>query len=181
MISFLKGFWYAFRGVAESICAERNMRVHIVISLYVLYFSQFYELSVARFALVIAVIAFVLALELMNTAVERVCDAVTTEKNPLIKMAKDAAAGAVLIGAVASVVIGVLIFWDTRILWEIISSLCYSPEGLTIFILTLLASSVFVVVGPKELVDSIKTMGELEKEFEKADKKEDKKIETENN
>ena len=117
----------------------------------------------------------------MNTAVERVCDAVTTEQNPLIKMAKDAAAGAVLIGAVASVVIGVLIFWDTRILWEIISSLCYSPEGLTIFILTLLASSVFVVVGPKELVDSIKTMGELEKEFEKADKKEDKKIETENN
>ena len=180
MISFLKGFWYAFRGVAESICAERNMRVHIVISLYVLYFSQYYNLSVARFALVVAVIAFVLALELMNTAIERACDAITTEQNPLVKMAKDAAAGAVLVGASASVVIGVLIFWDTEILWKIISSLCYSPESLTIFILTLLAGSVFVVVGPEELVDSIKTMVELKKELEKDDKEADKKIETEN-
>ena len=180
MISFLKGFWYAFRGVAESICAERNMRVHIVISLYVLYFSQYYELSVTRFALVIAVIAFVLALELINTAIERACDAITTEQNPLVKMAKDASAGAVLIGASASVVIGVIIFWDTEILWNIISSLCYSPESLTIFILTLLASSVFVVVGPKELVDSVKTMVKLRRELEKDDKEIDKKSEVEN-
>lgn len=170
MISFLKGFWCAFRGIAECICAERNMRVHIVISLYVLYFSQFYNLSVTQFVLIVAVIAFVLALELVNTAIERACDAITKEKHPLIRLAKDASAGAVLIGAIASVVIGVLIFWDTEILWGIISSLCYSPEGLTIFILTLLASTIFIVVGPKELVDSIKTMVELRRELENEDK-----------
>lgn len=170
MISFLKGFWYALRGIGECICAERNMRVHIVISLYVLYFCQYYKFSITRYALIIAVIAFVLALELMNTAIERACDAITTEKHPLIKVAKDASAGAVLVGAVASVVIGVLIFWDTEILWNIISSLCYSPEGLTIFILTLLASTVFVVVGPREFVDSIKTMVELKQELENDDK-----------
>lgn len=170
MISFLKGFWYALRGVAGCICSERNMRVHIVISLYVLYFCQYYRFSVTRYALLIAVIAFVLALELMNTAVERACDSITKDKHPLIKLAKDAAAGAVLVGAIASVVIGVLMFWDTTVLWSIVSSLCYSPEGLTIFILTLLASTVFVVVGPKEFVDSIKTMVELKKELENDDK-----------
>lgn len=170
MISFLKGFWYALRGVAGCICAERNMRVHIVISLYVLYFCQYYRFSITRYALLIAVIAFVMALELMNTAVERACDAITTEKHPLIKLAKDAAAGSVLVGAIGAAVIGVLMFWNTDVLWTIISSLCYSPEGLTIFILTLLASTVFVVVGPKEFVDSIKTMVELKKELENDDK-----------
>lgn len=170
MISFFKGFWYAFRGIAECVCEERNMRVHIVVSLYVLYVCQYYNFSVTKFALIIAVIAFVLALELINTAIERACDAITTEKHPLIKLAKDASAGAVLVGAVASVVIGVMLFWDPIILWGIISSLCYSPESLTIFILTLLASTVFVVVGPKELVDSVKTMVELKKELENDDK-----------
>lgn len=180
MFSFLKGFWYAFRGIAESICAERNMRVHIVISLYVLYFCQFYNLNITQFVLIVAVIAFVLALELMNTAIERTCDAITTENNQLIKLAKDASAGAVLVGAVASVVIGVLIFWDTDVLWSIISSLCYSPERLTIFILTLLASCIFVVVGPKESVDSIKTMVELKKELENENKEITEKSENEN-
>ena len=131
---------------------------------------QFYNLNITQFVLIVAVIAFVLALELMNTAVERACDAITKDKHPLIKLAKDAAAGAVLVGAIASVVIGVLMFWDTTVLWSIVSSLCYSPEGLTIFILTLLASTVFVVVGPKEFVDSIKTMVELKKELENDDK-----------
>lgn len=146
------------------------MRVHIVISLYVLYICQYYDFSITKYALIIAVITFVLALELINTAIERACDAITMEKHPLIKSAKDASAGAVLLGAVASVVIGVMMFWEPDILWEIIASLCYSPESLTIFILSLLASTVFVVVGPEELVDSIKTMIELKKELENDNK-----------
>lgn len=180
MISFLKGFWYAFRGVAKCVCAERNMRVHIVVSLYVLYVSKYYEFSITQFALIIAVIAFVLALELVNTAIERACDAITKDYHPLIRIAKDASAGAVLVGAVASVVIGGLMFWDTEVLWNIISTLCYSPERLTIFILTLLASTVFIVVGPKESVDSVKTMIELRRELENEDKEITHKNENEN-
>ncbi|MEE0061473.1 MAG: diacylglycerol kinase family protein [Acutalibacteraceae bacterium] len=171
MKSFLKGFLCAFQGLAECICTERNMRIHIVISLYVLYFSKYYSLSVEKFAILVIIMAVVLSLELLNTAVERACDAITKESHPLIKSAKDAAAGAVLVSAIASVVIGVLLFWDTDILWNIASSLCYSPEDLTVFILSLLVSTIFIVVGPTELVNSVTTVIELKQELEKENKK----------
>ncbi len=173
MKSFLSGFWCAFSGLAECICAERNMRIHIVISLYVLYFSKYYNLSLEKFILLIIIIALVLSLELINTAIERACDVVTKEYHPLIKAAKDAAAGAVLVAAIAAAVIAVLLFWDLNILWQIISSLCYSPEDLTVFIITLLVSTLFIVVGPNELVNSVTTVIELEQELEK-DNKNDK-------
>ena len=181
MKSFLKGFLCAFHGLAECICAERNMRIHIVASLYVLYFSKYYNLSVEKFALLVIMIAVVFSLELLNTAVERACDVITKEYHPLIKAAKDAAAGAVLVSAIASVVIGVLLFWDINILLNIISSLCYSPEGLTVFIITLLISILFIVVGPNELVNSVTTVIELEHELEKDTKKDQNKNKTINN
>lgn len=180
MKSFLKGFLCAFQGLAECICAERNMRIHIVVSLYVLYFSGYYNLSIEKFALLVIIIAVVLSLELLNTAVERACDAITKENNPLIKAAKDAAAGAVLVSAIASVVIGVLLFWDTDILWSIVSSLCYSPESLTVFIITLLISTLFIVVGPDELVNSVTTVIELKQELEKDSNKKGENKENKN-
>ncbi len=178
MKSFLKGFLFAFHGLAECICAERNMRIHIVVSLYVLYFSKYFNLSIEKFAILVIMIAVVLSLELLNTAIERACDLITKEYHPLIKAAKDAAAGAVLVSAMASVVIGVLLFWDTDILLGIISSLCYSPEGLAVFIITLLISTLFIVVGPNEMVNSVTTVIELEHELEKDPKKDKDKTKT---
>ncbi len=174
-MSFLKSFFYAFRGIVNCVCDERNMRVHIVIAIYVLYFSHFYDLSITKLALLIAVIALVLALELVNTAIERACDAFTKEKSPLIKFAKDVAAGAVLVSAVASVCIGVLMFWDVQVLWSIISSLCNSPEYLAVFILSLLVSTLFIIIGPKGIVDNIHSMVELRREM-KTENEEEKHL-----
>ena len=95
-MSFLKSFFYAFRGIVGCVCEQRNLRIHTVFSLYVLYFSQFYKLSIESMCVLWLLIALVLALELMNTAVEKACDAITLEKSEMIKIAKDAAAGAVL-------------------------------------------------------------------------------------
>ncbi|MEE0859665.1 MAG: diacylglycerol kinase family protein [Acutalibacteraceae bacterium] len=181
-MSFLKGFFYAFRGIVDCVCDERNMRIHMIAAMYVLYFSQFYNLSVTKLSILLVVIALVMALELVNTAVERVCNAITTEKSRLIRIAKDTSAGAVLVSATVSVFIGVLIFGDTDVIWGIISFLCNTPEYLAVFIISMLFSILFIIIGPRGIVDNIKNAVELRRELKKEDeeiseninKKEDK-------
>ena len=75
-------------------------------------FSPFFELSAAQYAVLVLLIAAVLSAELFNTAIENVCDAMTHEKNENIRLAKDIAAGAVLILAVGAVAVAVLFFWN---------------------------------------------------------------------
>lgn len=175
-MKFLKGFYYAFRGIASCVCNERNLRVHIIISIYVLYFSQFYSLDSTKISIVFAVIALVMALELVNTAVERVCDKITLEESELIRVAKDMCAGAVLVASIFSVAVGFVIFWDTKILWNIVSCLCNTPEYLTIFIISILVSILFVVVGPKGIVNNIREAVRLRREFKQEMKEENNNI-----
>ena len=170
-MKFLKSLFYAFRGTVSCICDQRNMRIHIVVAAYVLYFSQFYPLSTESICILWLVIGVVLALELLNTAIEKTCDAVTMEKSELIKIAKDASAGAVLTVAVVSVIIGVRLFFDMKTVWKIISFLCNTPEYLTVFILSMLVSIVFIVVGPNKLVENIKERSELRQQLDNMDDK----------
>ena len=90
--------------------SQWNMRAHVAIAVLVLLAA--YRLHVARGSLIalVFVIALVLVLELLNTAVEAVVDLTTSAEHPLAKAAKDCAAGAVLVGALAAVVVGALIF-----------------------------------------------------------------------
>ncbi len=141
------------------------MRIHIVTAIYVLYFSHFYQLSTAKLALLIMVIGMVIALELVNSAVERACDALSKKDNPLIKIAKDAAAGAVFVVALCAVFVGLLFFADLEILWEIVVYLCSTPEYLTAFVLSLLASILFVIIGPRGLIDNIHEVIKLRREL----------------
>ena len=73
------------------------------------------DLSRAEWAILILTIAMVITLELVNTAAERIVDMVTEEYHPLAEKAKDIAAGAVLVGAVASVIVGICLF-GTRVI-----------------------------------------------------------------
>ena len=102
----------AFRGVWDAILDEAHLRFHLVAAFYVLLFSPFFELSAAQYAVLVLLIAAVLSAELFNTAIENVCDAMTHEKNENIRLAKDIAAGAVLILAVGAVSVAVLFFWN---------------------------------------------------------------------
>jgi len=115
-----KSFAYAFRGVAYCVKNERNMRIHIIAFAYVTYFAvAFYGFSRAELALLALTCALVIALEAVNTAVERLTDALHPEVCDVAKHAKDAAAGAVLIAAVAAAVVGVALFWDVATFAEI--------------------------------------------------------------
>lgn len=112
-------FVYAGRGIAYCVRHERNIRIHIVALLYVLYFSTFYDFSRAEYALLILTCAVIMALELINTAIEVVIDKVSPRFNVFAMMGKDIAAGGVLVGAIGSVIIAVILFWNTDVFAEI--------------------------------------------------------------
>ena len=114
MKSFLKGFINAFRGIIYCIKNERNMRIHTVAALYVLIFARFFAFTREDYALILLTIGGVMSAEAMNTAVESLADKVSAEKHPLIKAAKDTAAGAVLILAVISIGVALFLFGNSE-------------------------------------------------------------------
>jgi undecaprenol kinase len=106
----MSSFKFAFTGILTTLRMERNMRIHLISSAIVLIFSIYFSITKIEWALILFAIGGMLALELINSAIERVVDLVTEDYHPLAKQAKDMAAGAVLIYASLSVVIGTIIF-----------------------------------------------------------------------
>ena len=103
-------FWFGFQGIASAAAKERNMQIHICISVIVLVAGFAFSITKAEWIAVLLAIGGMISLEMMNTAIERTVDMYTKEFHPLAKQAKDIAAGAVLIFAIISVVIGLIIF-----------------------------------------------------------------------
>ncbi len=113
MRAFLESFSYAARGVSIAL-KEHNMRIHAVVTLFVVIMADYFKISRDDWCWVIGCIALVAALETTNTAIERACNLVDEIAglgiDLRIRNIKDIAAGAVLIVSIASAVIGVLIF-----------------------------------------------------------------------
>lgn len=109
MKSFFQSFVYAWTGIVDGM-SGRNMKIHVVAAFLVILAGLLTGLSITEWCIISLVISGMLALELMNSAVEYVVDLVTLEFHPLAKKAKDIAAGSVLVFAIASAVIGLLIF-----------------------------------------------------------------------
>jgi diacylglycerol kinase (ATP) len=90
--------------------AQRNLRIHFAIAVIVLVLAVAVGVSKIELIALLIVIAFVLVAEMINTAIEGAIDAATTSFDPMAKLAKDIAAGAVLIAAVTAVAVGYLVF-----------------------------------------------------------------------
>lgn len=105
-----KSFGYAFEGIFTGIKKERNMKIHCLAMLCVVAAGLLLRISISEWCLCLVLFGLILSLELVNTAVEAVVDLVTEEKKPLAKIAKDTAAGAVLIAAIMAAGAGLLIF-----------------------------------------------------------------------
>lgn len=103
-------FGYAFRGVAAALRSEIHLQFHAVATVIVIGLGFYFRVSAAEWALVALAVGLVWGLELANTAIEAVVNLVSPEYHPLAGRAKDVAAGAVLIGAVAALIVGLLIF-----------------------------------------------------------------------
>lgn len=109
MRKLLKSFGHAFRGIALA-ASERNFRIHLGALALVCLTGAKLGLARWEWAVVLLAAAMVLALEAMNTALERLADAVSLEFHPLVGAAKDAAAGAVLLASAGAVLVGGLVF-----------------------------------------------------------------------
>jgi diacylglycerol kinase len=109
MRKFLKGFYFAAAGIFACLKSERNMRIHFCAAFYVLIFMRFCELTRAEKALIFITIAAVISAEALNTAIEAAVDMISPERQPLAKLAKDAAAGAVLVLAIAAAAVGIVL------------------------------------------------------------------------
>jgi undecaprenol kinase len=97
-------------GIVHCTRHERNFRIHLLAAIIVIIASIWTGLSQMEWFIVLILIGGMFALEIVNSAIERVVDLVTSEHLPLAKQAKDLAAGAVLIYAIISAVIGLLLF-----------------------------------------------------------------------
>src|SRR4051794_10743488 len=108
----LRSFNYAFEGVIHVLRTQRNMRIHFAIAAVVLVLAFVYDVTRLELIALMISIAFVLIAEMVNTAVEATIDLSTPSFDPLAKIAKDIAAGAVLIAAANAVAVGYLVLAD---------------------------------------------------------------------
>ena len=108
--SFDKSLGHAIDGIEYAINHERNIKMEILAGIIVSIMGFILKITLLEWIVLVLVISMVLALELVNTAIERTVDLVTKDYNDLAKAAKDVAAGAVLIMSMFSVIIGLIIF-----------------------------------------------------------------------
>lgn len=104
------GFAYAWNGLLQVIRRERNFQIHLSVAFIVIIAGFSVKLSIIEWLIVLLIITCVLVAEMVNSAIELLLDYVNPAIHPTAKLIKDMSAGAVLIAAFASIIIGCLIF-----------------------------------------------------------------------
>lgn len=104
-----QSFQYAFNGIWYTLKTQRNAQIHTTIGLIIFTLGLLLNLTLIEWAIIALTMGFVLAAEMFNTVAEAAMDAISTEFNPHIKIAKDVAAGAVLTAAMTAIAVGLLI------------------------------------------------------------------------
>lgn len=110
--SLIDSFNYAVDGIIYTLKTQRNMRIHFSLAIIVLVLSLFLNFSRLEFLILFLTVSFVIASEMINTSIEKSIDLFTKDYHPLAKIAKDVAAGAVLVSAINAIVVGYLLFFD---------------------------------------------------------------------
>jgi len=107
---FIKSFYYALSGIIYAIRTQRNMKIHTLALIVVIAAGFWLELSSLEWSIVLIMAGIVIVCEMLNTALEALVDLETQDYHSLAKIAKDVAAGAVLIASILSVIVALLIF-----------------------------------------------------------------------
>jgi len=146
--SILESFNVAFEGVIHVLRTQRNMRIHFLVAAAVLIAALEFGVEKLELIALLISICFVLVAEMINSALEAAIDVASTSFDPMAKLAKDIAAGAVLIAAVNATAVGYLVFSgqvadrSSRFL----DRLSNAPSGLTLVALVL---TILLVIGMK--------------------------------
>ena len=108
----VESFNYAIEGLMSALQNEKHMKFHTLSAILIVILAILTNASKVEILLVSISVAFVIITELINTAVEALVDLISPERHPLAKLAKDVAAGAVLVAAINAVCVGYLLFYD---------------------------------------------------------------------
>ena len=137
----------AINGIINTVRTERNMKIHLVAAILVLIACFFFDISKMEFLILAITITMVMAAEVVNTAIEAVVDMSTNYYHPLAKIAKNAAAGAVLITAINAVIVGYVIFWDklTNISYVLVHKVKNSQPYTVLIILVIVTLATIIV------------------------------------
>lgn len=103
-------FKYAFEGIYECFQNERNMKIHVVLLVITVIGGLFFHISLTEWLICLILFGLVLSAELVNTAIETTIDLCMPNIHPKAKIAKDTAAGGVLVLAIVSFMIACIIF-----------------------------------------------------------------------
>ena len=127
------------------------MRFHLIMCIHVIAFAmKFYDFTAVQWAVLVLTVSSVLILEIINTAFERICDTITKEYNENIKYVKDIAAGAVLIAAIASVAVGIFLFFDIDVFKSMYSYFFITDIwALVVLLVSIAVSMVFILIKPE--------------------------------
>jgi diacylglycerol kinase (ATP) len=144
----LDSFNYAFEGIIHVLRTQRNMRIHFLVAVVVLILALVVDVSKMELIALLISITFVLIAEMLNSAIEGAIDVSTTTFDPNAKLAKDVAAGAVLIATVNAIAVGYLVFAGKAAdrSSELLDRLREAPAQLTLVALVL---TIIAVIGTK--------------------------------
>ena len=147
MMHQIKSFTYAFKGIWYGITHEGHFRFHLVAAAYVIFFGiRFYDFTPAQWGVLMTLIALVLSMEIVNTAIERLCDKVKKSYDDLIRIAKDVAAGAVLFSALAAIGVAAVFYWNIETFQTILNDYITHIPHLIALIASAVAAALFIAL-----------------------------------
>lgn len=145
--NLLNSFNWAFEGIVHALRRERNMKIHFAIAVLVLAAAMFYPLSRLEIVALFVAISFVLITEMINTSIERTIDLIIREDDPRARVAKDMAAGAVLVAAANALVVAYLVFYDkiAGAPSDVLTKLRNSPIDVSVIALVLVIMAAIIL------------------------------------
>jgi diacylglycerol kinase (ATP) len=146
--TIIDSFNFAFEGIIHVLRTQRNLRIHFAIAFAVLILALIVDVTKMELIALLISVTFVLIAEMLNTAVEAAIDIATTSFDPMAKLAKDIAAGAVLIAAINALAVGYIVF-SGKVAdrsSNLLDRLRHEPAELTLVALVL---TILVVIATK--------------------------------
>ena len=143
-------FVYAFKGIFRTVENERNLRIHLTCLCYmfgILGFTDWFSLTKTEWAILVLASGAVIAGEIVNTAIENAVNLAGEKYTEYGKIAKDAAAGAVLISAISAVTVGLIILFQPEAFNAMFAYFTEKPLMLALFVLSIIPASLFIFIG----------------------------------
>lgn len=143
----IDSFNYAIHGIIHAIIHERNVKVHFALVITVMVLSLYFKISRADLIVIVLAAIMVIVAEMMNTAIENMVNLLTDTHHPLARIAKDVAAGGVLVASLGAITIGYLVFFEPAKQLSIRMSNQVKGWPIHISVIALLLVVCFVMIG----------------------------------